>query len=115
MHIILDTQFGFRANHSCETQLLLTVDDFTKAIDRSKQIDAAILDFAKAFDKVSPHHLIHKLDYYGIRGSLLNWTQSFLQDCTQEVVVEGAHSTTCRVTQVYPKAPCLDQPCSSYT
>ena len=49
-HVILDTQYGFRANHSCETQLLLTVDDFAKAIERSKQIDAAILDFAKAFD-----------------------------------------------------------------
>ena len=36
-HIMLDTQFGFHASHSCETQLLLTVDDFAKAIDCSKK------------------------------------------------------------------------------
>ena len=61
-HMILDTQFGFCSNHSCETQLLLIIDDFAKAIDHSLQVDAAILDFAKAFDKVSHHHLIHKLE-----------------------------------------------------
>ena len=41
-HIILNTQFGFRADHSCETRLLFTVDDFAKAIDRSEQIDVLI-------------------------------------------------------------------------
>ena len=102
-HILLDTQFGFHASHSCETQLLLTVDDLAKAIDHSLQADAAILDFAKTFDKVSHHHLIHKLNYYGIWGILLNWLKSFLHDCSQEVVVEGAHSTSCL------KGPCSDQ------
>jgi len=84
-----------------------TVDDFAKTIDRSEQIDAAILDFAKAFDKVSHHHLIHKLDYYGIRGSLLNWLQSFLQGRSQEVMVEDAHSTTCGVTSGVPQGSVL--------
>ena len=31
-----------------------------------------------------------KLDYYGIRGSPLNWFESFLTHDTQSVVVEGA-------------------------
>ena len=64
--IILDTQFGFHSNHSCETELLLTIDNFAKTIDHLLQIDAAILDFAKAFDKVSHHHLIHKPDYEAV-------------------------------------------------
>ena len=42
--IICKTQFGFRQKHSCETQLLLTIDDFAKALDNNKQVDVGILD-----------------------------------------------------------------------
>ena len=38
---------------SCETQLLLATDDLSKNINSGKQVDMAILDFSKAFDKVS--------------------------------------------------------------
>ena len=31
-----------------------------------------------------------KLDYYGIRGSPLNWFESFLTHDTQSVVIDGA-------------------------
>ena len=34
-----------------------------------KQTDLIIMDFAKAFDKVPHRRLLHKVDYYGIRGS----------------------------------------------
>jgi hypothetical protein len=33
-----------------------------------KQIDAILLDFSKAFDKVPHRRLLMKLDHYGIRG-----------------------------------------------
>ena len=45
-------QHGFRKNHSCETQLLLTTEDQAKNLDES-EIDLQIFDFSKAFDKVS--------------------------------------------------------------
>ena len=32
-----------------------------------------MLNFSKAFDKVSHQHLILKLQYYGIRGRTLDW------------------------------------------
>ena len=34
-----------------------------------KQTDLIIMDFTKAFDKVPHRRLLHKLEYYGIRGS----------------------------------------------
>ena len=78
--------FGFRFKYSCESQLLVTVNNIARALYKL-QVDAAILDFSKAFDKVAHKHLIYKLDYYGIRGNLLNWLTSFLQNRSQEVVV----------------------------
>ena len=41
---------------------------------------------------VSHRRLLKKLDYYGIRGSLRNWFESFLTQRTQSVVIEGASS-----------------------
>jgi len=55
------TQFGFRSKHSCESQLLITIDDFAKALNSKKQIYIGILEFARAFDKVSHARLAKKL------------------------------------------------------
>ena len=52
--ILVDAQHGFRPGRSCETQLILTAEDLTKAIDNREQVDAIVLDFSKAFDRV-PH------------------------------------------------------------
>ena len=78
--IICTTQFGFRNKHSCESQLLITVDDFAKALNSKKQVDIGILDFSKAFDRVSHARLAKKLDFYGINGKTLSWIQSFLNN-----------------------------------
>ena len=65
--ILTSTQFGFRQQHSCESQLLLTTDDFARYLDNNIQVDMGILDFSKAFDKVPHKRLAAKLNYYGIR------------------------------------------------
>jgi len=101
--ILSEVQFGFRACHSCEAQLLLTINDLTKAIDNKLQVDMAILDFSKAFDKVSHSRLIQKLDFYGIRGTLLNWIKSFLSNHSQQVVVSGEYSAPSLVTSGVPQ------------
>ena len=70
--ILVDVQHGlFRLKRSCETQLLLTVNDFANALNEDEQIDSVLLDFSKAFDKVNHRKLCLKLDHYGIRGQTL--------------------------------------------
>ena len=87
--ILCDQQHGFRKHRLCESQLLTTVQDLASGIVNSQQIDAILLDFSKAFDKVPHQRLLIKLEHYGVRGTTLQWIRSFLSDRTQKVVVEG--------------------------
>ena len=57
-----------------------------------KQTDLIIMDFAKAFDKVPHRRLLHKFDYYGIRGSTHQWISSWLFGRSQQVVLDGQAS-----------------------
>ena len=54
-----------------ESQLLMLVGDLSKSVYKKKQPDLILLDFSKAFDKVSHEKLALKLHVYGIRGSAL--------------------------------------------
>ena len=67
-NILTDSQHGFHAKRSTETQLIQTIHDISKSLDKKETVDMAILDFTKAFDKVPHKRLIHKLNYYGISG-----------------------------------------------
>ena len=106
-NILSDSQFGFRSQHSCESQLFVTLYDITKAVDNKLQVDTAILDFSKAFDKVAHSRLLYKLNYYGIRGNLLNWLNSVLHGRSQQFVVDGAKSPTYEVTSSVPQGSVL--------
>ena len=65
-NLLSDNQHGFRACRSCETQLITTVQELhvAKNMSSGKQIDAILLDFSKAFDKVPHRRLLMKLDLY---------------------------------------------------
>ena len=76
--ILTPVQHGFRSKHSCESQLLITTDEFIQNFESKTQTDVVVLDFSKAFDVVPHQRLLHKLDHYGIRGTTLNWIQNFL-------------------------------------
>ena len=72
--LLVDCQHGFRSQRSCETQLVQFENDIFSNLDgavnhRHKQADLILMDFAKAFDKVPHRRLLHKMGYYGIRGS----------------------------------------------
>ena len=106
-NLISDGQYGFRKGRSCESQLIQVTHDLASAIDTNSQTDIILLDFEKAFDKVSHPHLIHKLKHLGISGNILNWTKSFLSDRTQQVLVDGSLSHIGNVTSGVPQGSVL--------
>ena len=95
--ILTDSQHGFRAKRSCETQLILTLEDILKTTSKGKQIDIALLDFSKAFDKVSHQRVNNELNVFGIRDKTLNWISSFLHNRTQLVLLDNVKSSTTSV------------------
>ena len=53
--ILCEEQHGFQVGKSCETQLIMTINDFANCLNKNSQIDYIFLDFSKAFDRV-PHN-----------------------------------------------------------
>ena len=105
--ILTDSQHGFRKRRSCETQLILTINDLAKGLEDKGQFDVILLDFAKAFDKVSHQRLPLKAQHYGVRGPILQWVADFLTGRTQQVMLEGHLSNETKVTSGVPQGSVL--------
>ena len=104
---ITDCQHGFRKRRSCETQLILTIDDLARGLNDKQQIDAILLDFSKAIDRVPHQRLLLKLKHYGVRGNILSWIEDFLSARTQEVIIEGSKSTPSQLSSGVPQGTVL--------
>ena len=105
--LLTKKQFGFICGRSTLTQLLYYLDDCLEKIANGNVVDAIYLDFSKAFDTVPHRRLIGKLESYGIQGEILNWIKSFLQDRTQQVVVNGSTSNVAPVISGIPQGTVL--------
>ena len=106
-NILVDYQHGFRRRRSCESQLLITSHDLATILNKRSQVDVAVLDFAKAFDKVPNQRLIKKLQFYNLDQKVVGWIQSFLSKRTQSVVVDGHTSTSAPVLSGVPQGTVL--------
>ena len=69
---ICNYQFGFRPKHSTSSALLSFIDNVVKALDNKEILISLFLDLSKAFDCLDHSQLLCKLEYYGVRGILLN-------------------------------------------
>ena len=84
-----ESQYGFRAKHSCEHAVQELIGSILKGMENKKKTLSIFLDLSKAFDTLSHQVLFEKLSIYGIRGSYLDWFESYLSDHTMRVRCTG--------------------------
>ena len=65
-NLISKHQHGFMSRHSTVSNLLESLNDWTLALNNSKGVAIAYIDYAKAFDVVIHSKLLLKLSAYGI-------------------------------------------------
>ena len=76
--LLYKSQYGFRSSHSCENAITELIGCIIKAQELGKYTAALFLDLSKAFDTLEHTVLLKKLEIYGIRGPLLDWYGSYL-------------------------------------
>ena len=76
-------------------------------MDNHFQTDLILLDFRKAFDTVPHRRLLAKFQYYKIDNLIWKWIQSWLTECSQPVVVDGASSKPVSVLSGDPQGTVL--------
>ena len=69
--------------------------------------DLILLEFSKAFDKVSHEKLALKLYDCGIRGTALKWVKGFLDNRHQSVIVNGSSSEPVSSRETRSQTTCL--------
>ena len=85
----------------------MLVNDLVKAVYNKQQVDLILLDFSKAFDKVSHEKVLLKMHNYGIRGPTLQWIKSFLDNRLQSVILNGISSEPIPVSSGVPQGSVL--------
>ena len=92
-NVLFQNQFGFRKNNSTANALIQITESIKKSIDNGNYGCGIFIDLRKAFDTVNHNILLEKLEHYGIRGNLLNWFQSYLNNRKQFVSINGNSSS----------------------
>jgi len=106
-NLLEECQSGFRARHSCETALQWVVSDWKKSIGEGKMIGVVFLDLRRAFELVDRDILLKKMEWYGIKGVVLSWFKSYLENRSQRVKLNGILSDPIAVNLGVPQGSVL--------
>ena len=97
-NLICHEQHGFIPCRSTVSNLLVCDSVISDLLNDDHACDVILLDFARAFDKVSHTIAVQKLAGIGIRGQPLEWVANYLSARTQAVSYCGVLSEAISVT-----------------
>ena len=107
------TQYGFRANHSCDHAVNHLVGKVVKNLEKKSDTVALFLDLSKAFDTLEHEIVLAKMSRYGIRGTPLQWFKDYLSArkirvrCKPTSVGHDVVSETYNIQYGTPQGSCL--------
>ena len=109
---LYQSQYGFRAKHSCDHAVGELLSDIVKNLELNKPTVCLYLDLSKAFDTLLHPVILNKLERYGIRGICLDWMRSYLSNRKMLVKCRTNNgdivkSDMCEVNYGTPQGSCL--------
>ena len=106
-NLIYSLQFGFRQKYSTTHALINLTESIRQTLDEGSFGCGIFVDLQKAFDTVDHKILLHKLEFYGIRGVCNDWFKSYLSDRKQFVSINGYNSDLMPVNCGVPQGSVL--------
>ena len=100
-------QFGFQKSKPTEHAILDLYSNLIKATETHGKSSCIFLEFGKAFDTVNHDIPLTKLEYYGIRGTVLSSFKSYLIKRTQTMKTDSSYSNYSTVPQGSVLGPLL--------
>ena len=97
-------KFGFQKGKSTHMALIVLVDKISEALEKGDCVVGIFLDFSKAFDTVDHTILLQKLNFYGLKGTILSW---YLSNRKQYVTYNSIKSTTEKINCGVPQGSIL--------
>ena len=93
-HILCDQQNSFRKRQLSESQLLTTIYDLASRMEKRQQINAILLGFSMAFDKMAHQCLAIKLHHFRVWRQTAVWARgykAFFMLISAEHEISNAH------------------------
>ena len=88
-NILSSYQHGFRCNKSTETASFDFIEYIQKNLDKTKYVAGIFFDLSRAFDYLNVDFVLEKLHAIGLRGNILLFLKSYLEDRKISVKTNG--------------------------
>ena len=75
--------------------------EILKSRENNLNTISVFLDMSKAFDTLDPKILLSKLEIYGMRGTVLNWFESYLTNRQLRVKCEVCSENKTQYSRLY--------------
>lgn len=106
-NLLTEKNSGFKPVDSTVNQLTSITHRIYQALDNKQDACLVFLDISKAFDRVWHRGLVFKLRQFGVNGTLLNWFSSYLNNRSQQVIINGTTSEPLFITAGVPQGSIL--------
>ena len=106
-NLLSNSQSGFRKQRSTTDQLLVLDHNIKDSLGSNKHCIVVFVDLMGAFDRVWRLAVLQKLLNMGIKGKIIRWLHSYLDNRTFKVFLEGEYSTKRKAKSGVPQGGVL--------